>query len=57
MKTIETLESIRRKIDGAYGSRDDYPPLGLMSFDDRPCYHRYVIKLINEEIEKAEKGE
>lgn len=52
---VETLEAIRTKIDQAYHARDDYPPFKPMSFEDRPTYHHYIVKLIQEEIDH-EKG-
>lgn len=51
---VKTLEAILGKIDGAYHDRDDYPPMAIMGFEDRPRYHAYIQKLIREAIEEAE---
>ena len=53
---VETLEKIRRKINNAYHDRDDYPPYQLGIPTDRVVYHRYIEKLILEEID-LEKGD
>jgi hypothetical protein len=54
MTNKETLEALRRKIDGAYGNRDDYPPFKMTPFEDRPAYHAFINKLIMETIEEAD---
>jgi hypothetical protein len=48
MNREEAKESIRKKIEGAYHERKDYPPYALMSWDDRARYHQYIMKLIEE---------
>ena len=48
MNRAEAAKSIRRKIEGAYNDRDDYPPYALTPFADRPLYHQYIIKLLEE---------
>lgn len=58
---VEVLEKLKRKIENAYYDRTsknqkDYPPFKLTVFEDRPVYHRFIIKLIDEEIEEARQG-
>jgi len=43
-----TIQEIRQKIVNAYNERDDYPPFALTVFEDRPRYHRYILKLLDE---------
>ncbi len=50
---INTLEEVRKKIEGAYHDRDDYPPFEIASFKDRPVYHRYLLKIIQELIDSS----
>lgn len=54
---LEALQKLRQKIEGAYHSRDDYPPYKLLVWDDRAIYHHYILKLIDEEIEYESKLE
>lgn len=44
----ETINDLRREIVNAYNTRDDYPPFALTSFEDRPRYHKYILKLLDE---------
>jgi len=48
MNRQEAAKSIKAKIETAYHTRDDYPPFDVISFRDRPIYHRYILKLIDE---------
>ena len=48
MNRQEAVDSIRRKIESAYMTRKDYPPFKIMSFEDRPVYHRYIMMLLEE---------
>ena len=48
MNRKEAVDSIKRKINGAYSDRQDYPPFVIMSYDDRARYHAYILKLLDE---------
>ena len=48
MDRAEAAESIRKMIEGAYHDRKDYPPLARTSFEDRPRYYRYILKILAE---------
>ena len=55
MSEIDALEKLRTKIENAYFTRltkgeKDYPPFKIVGFEDRPVYHHFIIKLIDEEI-------
>jgi hypothetical protein len=52
MNRQEAFDSIRRKLESAYHTRNDYPPYKLASWDDRAEYHRYVMKLLEEWVEE-----
>jgi len=48
MDRREAAKLIKAKIAGAYHERTDYPPFEIVSFRDRPVYHQYILKLIDE---------
>ena len=52
MNRQEAAKSIKRKIEAAYHERNDYPPFEIVSFHDRPIYHRYILKIIDEWAEE-----
>ena len=49
-KIIDFKEVMKKAHDG-YHDRDDYPPLALMPWDDRPRWTKYLEK-IYEELKK-----
>ena len=56
-KGLEALLKFKRKFEDAYFDRTtknqkDYPPLAIVGFEDRPRYHNFILKLINESIEE-----
>lgn len=56
-KGVNALQELKRKIENAYFERctegpKDYPPLALTGFEDRPRYNAFIMKLIDEQIEK-----
>ena len=42
-------EDVLRVADDGYRNRDDYPPYAVASFDDRPRWREYMMK-INAEL-------
>src|SRR5258708_21664521 len=49
--TADQAQWIKNAISDGYHRRNDYPPFELMSFHDRPRYHEYVCRVINDMTE------
>jgi len=46
--TLEQARYIERAISGGYHERNDYPPFKVVSFEDRPAYHAYVVRVLKD---------
>ena len=56
---LEALEKLRRTVDACYHDpkyRDKYPPFALVSFEDRPLYHNFIIKIIDDAVEEERRS-
>lgn len=49
---VDAAKEILHRIETAYHQRKDYPPFALVSFEDRPRYHLFVVKIIKEYLEE-----
>jgi hypothetical protein len=52
---LEALEKLRRTVDACYHDpkyREKYPPFHPISFEDRPRYHNFIIKIIDDAVEE-----